>query len=390
MSKKISPPPLKRRRLDTNTDSGDSPQAEQSHPPQLRIYSWNVNGIQPFIQRSINSFFQSAKKSKASAQDDDDDDGRPPPASLREFLRRYSFPTVLFLQEVKINPGDTTTIRAVERAVRALEKSDEPDYRAYFCLPSDKHNARGFGRKVYGVCSIVREDFLSEYNVKVRTVDWDLEGRFQILESDARPGLPRLSIWNIYAVNGTENPYRDPLTGNVAGTRHDRKLAVHRLMLDACKRLESEGFGVILAGDLNIARGALDGFPNLRTFPEQHVRNRLDFNTKFFDGSDGLRAIDSFRHLHDQQRRYTYYPHGGRFGYSCDRVDLIICSRSLEKRLQSSGMLDTAAERGTSDHCPLFAFFEIGETAPRPEIAGEADPEKPKTTEQGTVHLPKP
>jgi len=274
------------------------------------------------------------------------------------------------LQEVKINPDDTATQRAVERAVRDDTKGAEPDYRAFFCLPRDKYNARGFGRKVYGVCSIVRADFLEETNAKVRTVDWDLEGRIQIVETEAVNGWPKLSIWNIYAVNGTDNPYKDPKTGAVVGTRHDRKLKVHRLIMEESKRLETEGYAVVLAGDLNIARARIDGYPNLRTKPEQHVKNRADFNKKFFDDPQGFRGVDTFRHSHPSEKRYTYFPRGGPFGYSCDRVDLIVCSDGLKQNITAAGMLDTPADRGPSDHVPLFVEFTL---EPRQEASREEE-----------------
>ena len=355
--KDISPPPSKRRRLDSDLRS-DTIQEKSSilsplssaSPKNLSVYSWNVNGIAPFIQKRLDSFFTKASNTQPDQ----------PTASLRDFLRRHQWPTCLFLQEVKINPDDTATQRAVERAVRDDTKGAEPDYRAFFCLPRDKYNARGFGRKVYGVCSIVRADFLAETNAKVRTVDWDLEGRIQIIETEAVNGWPKLSVWNIYAVNGTDNPYKDPKTGEVVGTRHDRKLQVHGLILDECNRLEKESYSVVLAGDLNIARASIDGHPNLRTKPEQHVKNRADFNKKFFDDPSGFRGVDTFRYLHPTEKRYTYFPRAGPFGYSCDRVDLIICSSGLQQRLTTAGMLDTPAERGPSDHVPLFAGFDFG------------------------------
>lgn len=335
----ISPPPLKRARL--------QPRFTSEELATLSIFSWNVNGIQPFVQRPITAYFKSDAPTATSTL--------LVPASLRDFLRRHKWPTCLFLQEVKIAPTDSATQNAVRGAVRAPADSEEPDYEAYFCLPTDKYNARGFGRKVYGVCSIVRRDWQEAISATVRTVEWDLEGRFQIIETE---GSTPLSIWNIYAVNGTEYDYKDPETGAVVGTRHDRKLQVHRLMLDECRRLENEGRRVILAGDLNIAPQPVDGFPNLRVSPPQHAVNRADFNDKFLSPR-GLNGIDTFRHLHADSRRYTYYPRGGPFGYSCDRVDLIVCSRGLvdDERLVEAGMLDSEAERGTSDHCPLFAKF---------------------------------
>lgn len=151
---------------------------------------------------------------------------------------------------MKIRPGDEATIRAVETSVkrRKNEPDDAPDYEAHFCLPSDKYNARGFGRKVYGVCSIVRDDF-ARLVACVRPASWDREGRLLIMETNASGSLPKLALINIYAVNGTENPYKDPETGRVVGTRHDRKLEVHRLLQQECRKFHARGFAVVLAGD---------------------------------------------------------------------------------------------------------------------------------------------
>jgi exonuclease III len=342
----VSPPLLKRRRVD-NDETKPLP-SSRSDIDRISVYSWNVNGIQPFIQKSITSYFQSKKPPSRQSET------HTATASLRDFLRRHGWPTILCLQEVKINPNDDATKLAVQKAVKSTTE-DEPDYEAHFCLPTDPHNARGFGRKIYGVCTIIRKDFVATYQPIVRSVEWDLEGRIQIVETKE----PKLSIWNIYAVNGTDNPYKDSETGAVVGTRHDRKLAVHKHMLDETKLLESQGFGVILAGDMNIARSQLDGHPNLRTSPQQHIINRADFNKNFFDAGEGLKATDTYRHIHGDERGYTYYPRGKKFGSSCDRVDLIICSRSLEEKIIDAGVCATEKERGPSDHVPLFATFNL-------------------------------
>lgn len=358
----VSPPPLKRRRLsNSKTDVVATVSVRTSTIEPLRIYSWNVNGIQPFIQKPITSFFQPKKSSPKQAKAE-----TKATASLRDFLRRHKWPTILCLQEVKISPDDEATKLAVQKAVKSA-KAEEPDYEAHFCLPSDPHNARGFGRKVYGVCTILRKDFATKHNHSVRTVDWDLEGRIQVVETED----PKLSIWNIYAVNGTDNPYKDSKTGAITGTRHDRKLAVHKHMLEEAKALEARGYGVIIAGDLNIARSRLDGHPNLRTFPQQHVVNRMDFNKKFFEADDGLEAIDTYRHIHGDEKGYTYYPRGRKFGSSCDRVDLIMCSKSLEGSLTDAGVLASEKERGPSDHVPLFATFDLEEHRPAETEAEE-------------------
>lgn len=286
---------------------------------------------------------------------------------------------MLLLQEVKINPQDTTTQRAVERAVMPDAKAlpGEPEYKAHFCLPKDKFNARGFGRKIYGVCTIIRQDYYDSCVERVRECRWDSEGRVLICETKAIGRQPKLAIINLYAVNGTELPYKDSETGQVIGTRHDKKLQVHSLLQGEIRKLESDGFSVILAGDINIARTELDGHPSLRESPRQHCINRADFEAKFFgtasaaEVSDeskdnlGLNMIDSFRHLHPKTKGYTYYPHtkGRVFGSSCDRVDMILLSRKLESNLKEAGMHATPADRGTSDHVPLYTSLTFEESA---------------------------
>lgn len=373
MDKDVSPPPFKRSRLETPAvESNTSTVFDEN---EISIYSWNVNGIAPFVQPTITSFFQSG--AAASEQS-----SKTPKASIRDFLRRHNWPTLLFLQEVKINPDDATTIRAVQQAVRRqpIEPLDAPDYDAHFCLPSDKHNARGFGRKIYGVCTIVRKDFAEQFVERVRPVSWDLEGRILVVETKARGILPKLAIVNIYAVNGTDHPYKDPVTGDVVGTRHDRKLQVHALLQKECRELEAAGACVIVAGDLNIARAPIDGFPNLRTFPKQHCLNRADFEARFLspnktaaneaserEDAASLEMIDTFRHLHPDQKSYTYYPRTRTFGESCDRVDLILISKKLGARLVRAGMHETIAERGPSDHVPLYAYLDFRERESDPE-----------------------
>jgi exonuclease III len=368
MGREISPPPSKRRRT---TRTPLEPQHGQSKH-SIRLFSWNVNGISPFIQKSITSFFTSNTASQTQPQ-----------ASLRNFLRRQNFPTLVFLQEVKINPSDTATRNAVSRVIKrdASEPDTNPDYVVHFCLPHDTHNATGFGRKVYGVCSIVRKDFADQYVEHMRTVDWDAEGRFSVIETKACLDMPKLAVFNVYMVNGTDNPYKDSTTGIVTGTRHTRKLAVHQLLQNEIRRLELDGYQAVIAGDINIAVARIDGHPNLRIFPRQHVLNREDFIRRFLDKAedseleskhseagdgrfnDALDMADTFRLLHPNEKGYSYYPRGKTFGESCDRVDMILCSRSLAASCTEAGILATAVDRGPSDHVPIYSTFTFPQQA---------------------------
>ncbi len=248
-------------------------------------------------------------------------------------------------------------------------------YDAHFTLPIDPFNARGLrgSGKVYGVLSILRRDLSSQYSITIRTVDWDSEGRISIVELTTTE--KKLAIFNIYAVNGTENPYRDPTTGAVRGTRHDRKLALHRLLMEECKKLESEGWDVLLGGDMNVAPDWRDGWPKLRTFPAQHTLNRADFHEKLLagkgEGGGGLGGVDVWREMHGEERRYTYFPRGKEWGTSCDRVDYFIAGRSTWEKgmVRGCGILDSEVERGPSDHVPIWVDITL--EPQKPEHEGE-------------------
>ncbi|KAJ9133791.1 DNase I-like protein [Coniochaeta hoffmannii] len=383
----LSPPPLKRQRLQASASDVTQPKSTSTQPPApespnkaIRIISWNINGLQPFIPASaapITSYFKPIRPdptttSTASPQH--------PPNSLRAFLSRHSWPEVLFLQELKISPPSQPRIAALLTTLNTpLSPTDVPTPETSYTvadmvLPRDRFNAKGFNGRLYGVGTILRKDFAQRHVRCVRGVDWDLEGRVGVVETrEGRNGRRPLALVNVYAVNGTSAPYMDPATGKAEGrTRHDHKIAFHSRLRDEAVRLEGEGLDVVIAGDLNVARGRWDGHPNLRTWPPRHCRNREDFNRKFFGRGDCLRAgvdvegveeaetgfdgVDVFRAVHGGERRYTYYPRTRQWGTSADRVDLIIVSRRMweEGRVRGTDILDTPLERGPSDHVPLW------------------------------------
>ncbi len=222
-------------------------------------------------------------------------------------------------------------------------------YDADFCLPRDRYNATGFGGRVYGVCTLIRQDIAPD--AKIKTVDWDLEGRVQIVE------LPSsgLVLFNIYAVNGTTNDYRDSDTGKVIGNRHDRKKAFHSLLANHVRHYEQNGWHVIIAGDINISRTSIDSFPQLRMGAD-HVANRADFEEKFIKG---LGMLDTFRLLHGERRKYSYRPRIKPWGAGGDRVDMILATKGLKEAVKGADVLDSELERGPSDHVPLFLEIQV-------------------------------
>lgn len=303
------------------------------------MFSWNINGVGPLLQTQL-SFTRGSL------------------SPLRSLLKRHEWPHLLCLQEVKISRKDAATQRHLEHAANQGHVGDEPTYTIHFSLPRDKHNATGFGGKVHGVASVVRNDFSTGIHL-TRRPDWDLEGRILIHEH-----VSGLIIINGYWVNGTSNPYRDPDTGKTTGTRHDHKLRFHQHVLEEVVRFESIGRLVVLIGDMNVAPAQIDGQPHLRTSPVQHVTNRADFNSKFLADQNlrGMRGIDVFRHMHGDTKKFTYHPRGRPWGESCDRVDLIIVSRGLIHDLaavQDCDICDSPQERGHSDHVPVWMALDL-------------------------------
>jgi exonuclease III len=367
-AREVSPPPTRRK---ITIPAKHDARAEASIKPTknaFTIFSWNVNGINPLLQKPL-SFNRSAKY------------------PLREFLKRHQWPVLLCLQEVKISSKDLATQRAVHVAANAGAAPDEPEYRVWFSLPRDKHNATGFGGKVHGVATLVRSIItthsidaslydgtdLEGVRTTTRDVPWDLEGRVLVTLLPKGTTGRKLAVINGYWVNGTDNPYRNPVTGAVSGTRHDQKLRFHQHMLEECQRLEKEAYQVVLIGDMNIAPARIDGHPNLRTSPVQHVRNRADFNEKFI--CEGGWGVDVFRALHGSKRKYTYHPRRGVWGASCDRVDLVVAAQSLmdgdAPAIVECDIEDSPEERGHSDHVPLWVSIDVGRLLPRSREAQE-------------------
>ncbi|KAI4227483.1 MAG: hypothetical protein L6R36_002384 [Xanthoria steineri] len=371
----LSPPPLKRRRVRAPipTSNSQQPLLLSRNPPSpsqstltqenLRIYAWNINGIAPYLDQQplINTFFPT----KSSTRSTTPHSSQP---SLRACLQRWSFPHIICLQEVKIAPSDTSSQASVRRAVNSTipghDPLTEPNrlYETHFNLPRDKHNATGFGGRVYGVCTLVRQDLAASSTTK--SVDWDLEGRVLITELHHHG----IVVFNIYAVNGTTNFYRDPNSGKTIGDRHMRKRIFHTELRNECSRYESQGWHVVIAGDMNVSQTPLDSHPQLR-IGKEHVTNRRHFADTFIKGKreGGLGMRDSFREMHGQERKYSYRPPGKAWGEGMDRVDLILMSGGT--RIKRVDILDSELERGRSDHVPLWIEVEV--KSPGGEVEGD-------------------
>ncbi|ETN46129.1 uncharacterized protein HMPREF1541_00313 [Cyphellophora europaea CBS 101466] len=331
LDRAVTPPPSKKIHMASNS----AHVASAINPPLIKIVSWNVNGVNAFLQKKI-SFSHS------------------PASSLRQALRTLGWPHFLCLQEVKIAPSDLATQNGLRQAANEKALPEEPTYEIVYSLPRDRYNATGFGGKVHGVATLIRKDFYASIT-STRIPEWDREGRILLHE------FQNLVLINGYWINGTANSYRSPHTGEPDGDRHSLKLRYHRKILNQVLQYERAGKLVVLVGDMNVARAHIDGYPNLREYPSQHVLNRRDFNEKFF-GPEGMNGVDVFRYFHGSQRKYTWHHASSPHGTKCDRVDLIIASKALVEdwaAVIDSDICDDAQAKQHSDHVPLWLTLDL-------------------------------
>lgn len=213
------------------------------------------------------------------------------------------------LQEVKCLAKDRDGIQALRASALPLHQSadsstdedEDPDngkpaapaqvsYKAHFALCKSN-----FGGKRFGVATYVSSQFPYQYST--REVDWDSEGRVLIMTV---PKL-KIAIVNVYALNGSDFPWKNPLTGKAKGTRNERKRDFNKLLKAEMQKMRDQGLRLVLIGDFNISLQKRDCFPRLRT-EEPHAQARKEFNEDFIPP---LGLLDIFREIHGDKRSYS-------------------------------------------------------------------------------------
>lgn len=259
----------------------------------MRIVAWNIENLAPWLE----------------------DD------HLEHRVRELGQPDVLCLQEVRIRPSDTTAVERMRILVRG--------YTCHFSLCDDPKNVTNRGGRAHGVVTYARIPGVSHAPA------WDREGRVLVTQFD------RLAVINLYGVNGTPKPYRDPETGEPDGDRHDYKRRVQDRLFELAARYDP----LVIAGDWNVSRTPIDAFPRLRT-ESPHAKARAELEAHL----ERSRLVDVYRALHPDERAYTWFARGR---YDFARVDYIVASPQL--RVRSAEILTEL--RGDSDHAPIAAEF---------------------------------
>ncbi|HSX14873.1 MAG TPA: exodeoxyribonuclease III [Candidatus Saccharimonadales bacterium] len=266
---------------------------------QVKLYSWNVNGIRAVIRKE----------------------------SLTEFFARHQ-PDILCLQETKVGKD------AVE--------VETPGYEQYWnsaAKPGYSGTAIFSKTKPLKVTNGFPEGFASKYNfVDHETRDAAGEGRVIAAEFD------KFYVVTVYTPNAKDDLSRIPL-------RHEHW---DPAFLAYCQELEKTK-PVVFCGDLNVAHT-----PDDLARPKEN-EGKKGFTAEEREGFDKFEAagfIDTFRLFTQGNGFYTWWSAwgGARERNVGWRIDYFMASKQLKDKVIEA---DIHPDIMGSDHCPISVTLDL-------------------------------
>ncbi len=167
---------------------------------------------------------------------------------------------------------------------------------------------------------------------------YDREGRALISRFSA------FTLFNVYVPSGTTGPERVAY-----------KLAFTAALHDAVRAELAAGRSLVLVGDLNTAHQALD---LARPRENRQTSGFMPEERAAFSELLELGLVDSFRHLHPELVKYSWWTvrAGARERNVGWRLDYILVSADLAPRLVAA---ETHPEITGSDHCPVSVVLAL-------------------------------
>ncbi len=187
-------------------------------------------------------------------------------------------------------------------------------------------------RKGYSGTSIWSKVKPISISYDIGILQHDLEGRVVTAELD------HYFVVNVYVPNSGEGLARLPY-------RKQWDMA----FLSYLKSLETRK-PVIVCGDFNVAHQPID-----IARPKENYNKSAGYTQTEIDGFDGFMRhgfIDTFRHLHPSEVKYSWWSYraGAREKNIGWRIDYFLMSNSLKSQLKVAFILN---EFEGSDHCPV-------------------------------------
>lgn len=260
----------------------------------MHIYSWNVNGL-----RAVHN-----------------------KGALAKFIAKED-PDVILFQEIKA------------REEQLPEGLQDPAY-IHFYNPAEKPGYSGTAVWVHGRNKKIVKDFskgMPKWN--------DTEGRIVQCEISRKK-----IIITVYVPNGGKSE-----------VAYQEKLQFLTALAQYAKKLQKDGYQVIIGGDFNVARSELD-----LAKPEKH-RDHTHFNDEVRSHMEKLIAadlMDTYRSRNpDEEGAYTYWDN---FSFSLPRgtkprdvnegwrLDYLLVDPRTDKKIKQATIHQNIFG---SDHCPV-------------------------------------
>ena len=260
----------------------------------LKLYSWNVNGLRAVIRKG----------------------------ALQDFINKHN-PDILCLQETKAKQGQA--------------EIDLPEYEE---LWNSAERAGYSGTAIFSRVKpiSVRYDFPTKTIFADEFGDPLTEGRVLTAEFED------FFLVNVYTPNSKNELERLPL----------RYKKWDPEFLQYLKELENTK-PVVVCGDFNAAHEEID---IARPATNHHSAGFTDEERQGITNMINAGLIDTFRFLHPEDVRYTWWSHWGnaRANNVGWRIDYFFVSKALEKNLKSAEIFEDVFG---SDHCPISIELEF-------------------------------
>jgi exodeoxyribonuclease-3 len=259
----------------------------------LTIISWNVNGIRAAAKKGFTTFLTKQK------------------------------PDILGIQEVKIsNESREKEVFDFVGYSEHWNSAERPGYSGTMTLVNEQKAA---SLKVLS------------HEVGIGNKEFDFEGRVHTLE------FPKFYFINIYFPNAKADLSRIPF-----------KQEFNAMVLKKIKKLEKKK-PVIVVGDYNVAHNEIDlARPDSNHKTHGFTKEeRADMTTFLKNG-----LVDTFRTLHPEKVQYSWWSPmaGARTRNVGWRIDYVLVSKSLQKKVKSAFILDQVHG---SDHCPVGIEIDL-------------------------------
>ena len=274
----------------------------------MKLISFNVNGI-----RAITGKLKNGEK-KGSVTNN----------GLKTLIEEQQ-PDIICLQEVKTHQsGDLAVLAKAFPNLYYTFSIAKKGYSGVAMATKEKPEWVDYGFDRYA------QEVIGQY----KAADWSMEGRIIVAK------------FSSFIVVGVYTPNAQPELARI-----EERVEWENMLRLYLKELEKEyKIPILLCGDLNCAHQEIDihNPKGKKKTPGFSTQERQEFQN-MIDGG----FVDSFRHLHPDEKKYTYWSNfaNSRARNVGWRIDYVLVSQMVADKIVAADCLN---EYHGSDHCPVM------------------------------------